>query len=247
MTEEDRELFAKSGIYQIRNTANDRVYVGQSVNMLRRFADHRKLLRRGAHYNGRLQNAWSKYGEDSFVLEVICYCEGDDLDRIEEEQIRGRQLTDDAFGYNICWEGRNGSRRGLKNSPEARARISAAKMGKPGAPHTDQSREAIRVAHLGKPKSAAHRANLSAANKGKPPPNTGIAHSEEAKGRMRAAKATVEWQGQMVTMRQLEELVGRSRQTIAYRMKLGMTLEEAATGPMQRIRRPMGEAALSSP
>jgi hypothetical protein len=41
------------------------------MNIAKRFAQHRSLLRRGRHYAGRLQEAWSAYGESAFSMMVL--------------------------------------------------------------------------------------------------------------------------------------------------------------------------------
>ncbi|MCY1371976.1 NUMOD3 motif (2 copies) [compost metagenome] len=171
-----------------------------------------------------------------FALELVRYGELDQLDSLEREQILAHRATDEAFGYNLCLETdrNNGYRRGLKNSPSHRAAISRAKKGRPGPAHTESSREAIRAALTGKAKSETHRRALSEALLGNVPPNLGVPHSEGAKRRMSAAKATVEWRGEMISLNELARRVGICRPTISHRMnKLGMTLEEAVNMPLR--------------
>lgn len=73
--------FAKtSGIYLCYCTANDKVYVGQTVNLyIRKVKNHCPDLRHNHHCNPVLQNTWNKYGEDCFIWAVIEYCETDKL------------------------------------------------------------------------------------------------------------------------------------------------------------------------
>ena len=40
----------KSGIYKITNTANGKIYIGQSVDVQRRINDHQRTLAKGTHY-----------------------------------------------------------------------------------------------------------------------------------------------------------------------------------------------------
>jgi len=71
-------------IYMIENLVNGKVYVGQTVNSVkRRWQAHRSMLKRNNHDNFYLQNAWNKYGEDSFVFKVICESDINSLDDIE--------------------------------------------------------------------------------------------------------------------------------------------------------------------
>ena len=53
-------------IYKIENTITKQCYIGQTVDYDRRKATHINRLRRNAHDNPKLQNAWIKYGEPAF-------------------------------------------------------------------------------------------------------------------------------------------------------------------------------------
>lgn len=61
----------QSGIYQILNTTTNDCYVGSSANIAQRRIRHFSELRHGKHINQYLQRAWDKYGETSFVLNVL--------------------------------------------------------------------------------------------------------------------------------------------------------------------------------
>lgn len=58
-------------IYKIENTITKQCYIGQTVDYNRRRATHINRLRRNAHDNPKLQNAWIKYGEPAF--EFTCW------------------------------------------------------------------------------------------------------------------------------------------------------------------------------
>lgn len=45
------------GIYKILNTANNKVYIGSSININNRWAKHKALLRHNKHENPKLQNS----------------------------------------------------------------------------------------------------------------------------------------------------------------------------------------------
>lgn len=68
-------------IYQIRNVLNDKIYIGSSKNLKKRWTRHRSDLKMNCHHSDYLQRSWNKYGKDFFVLEVIE--ETDDLFRRE--------------------------------------------------------------------------------------------------------------------------------------------------------------------
>lgn len=76
-----------SGIYCIENIKNHKKYIGQSINIFRRFNSHKSELRKGTHNNTHLQSAWNKYGEQSFRFYVIIEVESKELDFYERYYI----------------------------------------------------------------------------------------------------------------------------------------------------------------
>lgn len=61
----------KSGIYQIKNIVSGGIYIGRSVDVCDRLKHHKNELKRGVHRNKRLQNSWNKYGSKVFNFELI--------------------------------------------------------------------------------------------------------------------------------------------------------------------------------
>ena len=59
------------GIYLIRNKINNKVYVGQSVNIKARWSNHKRELEKGIHSNDHLQKSYNKYGKINFEFKVI--------------------------------------------------------------------------------------------------------------------------------------------------------------------------------
>ncbi|MDX2033879.1 MAG: GIY-YIG nuclease family protein [Blastocatellia bacterium] len=59
------------GIWQIRNLANEKVLVGAALNLPGILNRHQFELRAGSHQNRALQADWNRYGEASFVFEVL--------------------------------------------------------------------------------------------------------------------------------------------------------------------------------
>jgi NUMOD3 motif len=79
--------------------------------------------------------------------------------------------------------------RGLTHSVETRAKMSAAHRGRPGRPQTAETRAKLSAAHLGKTLSAEHRMKLSTAHAGKPQPKLrGRTLSPETRAKMSAAR-----------------------------------------------------------
>lgn len=87
-------------IYIIRNTVNDKVYVGQThVSIKLRFQNHLSAARRGLDYV--IGKAIRKYGEDKFYVELLEECLVEELNEREQYWISFFNATDNRFGYNI--------------------------------------------------------------------------------------------------------------------------------------------------
>lgn len=60
-----------SGIYLVFCTGNQKVYIGQSVNIYNRISQHTSKLRKNIHPNPYLQRAFIKYGPESFYFTIL--------------------------------------------------------------------------------------------------------------------------------------------------------------------------------
>ncbi|MBE2919373.1 helix-turn-helix domain-containing protein [Anoxybacillus flavithermus] len=124
-----------SGIYKITNIKTGKIYIGSAVDLRRRFYAHLKSLRRNAHDNKYLQNAWNKYGEDSFSFDVIEIVEDKEkLLEVEQKWIDQTLCYKRDKGYNISPTA--GSTLGLKHTKEQRLKNSLAKRGSKSPNHT---------------------------------------------------------------------------------------------------------------
>jgi len=61
----------KSGVYQILNVINGKRYIGSSKDILSRWRKHKQELQKRIHHSIHLQRAWNRYGEKSFVFEIL--------------------------------------------------------------------------------------------------------------------------------------------------------------------------------
>ena len=89
----------KTGVYIIKNIINNKFYIGScSTKLSKRLNHHINALRRNDHKNNYLQNAFNKYGENNFIIEILEVCNKDVLER-EQYYLN----TYDAInkGYNI--------------------------------------------------------------------------------------------------------------------------------------------------
>ena len=59
------------GIYKITNKINGKIYIGESLNIERRWKEHLLDLSFKTHKNYKLQNDYNKYGYEAFEFEVI--------------------------------------------------------------------------------------------------------------------------------------------------------------------------------
>lgn len=96
---QDKELKGKSGIYQIRNLVNNKIYIGSASDFYERKSQHFSLLKYGKH-NQKLQNSYNKHGKDNFVFEVIEFVE-DKNKLLEYEQYWMDRFNVVENGYNI--------------------------------------------------------------------------------------------------------------------------------------------------
>ena len=99
----------KGGIYLLRNLSDGKVYIGKSINLEKRLKEHKLSLARGDHHNNYLQNAWNKYGENSFEIEILF--NSDSHEELNEKEIYFIKLyksNDLNYGYNLTSGGEGG-------------------------------------------------------------------------------------------------------------------------------------------
>jgi group I intron endonuclease len=115
-----------SGIYKITCTANNKVYVGSSVNIYKRLIYHRNALRNNRHHCVHLQRCFNLYGETSFVLDVLEIC------KFEYFPIAEVAWIDRVFADGLLLNSTRDYRgtRGVVFSEETRQKISKANKGK---------------------------------------------------------------------------------------------------------------------
>ena len=91
----------RSGVYQIRNERNGKVYIGSTVRFATRASQHLSRLRREKHGNKHLLSAWKKYGEASFVFEILELVDDKVLRRRREQEIIDSYLPNWDMCYNL--------------------------------------------------------------------------------------------------------------------------------------------------
>lgn len=119
------------GIYRI-TSPNNRIYIGQSIDVKKRFKDYRVINRVRAQC--KLYNSLNKYGIDSHKFEIICECTREQLNELEKFYI---ELYDSVknglnmkvsgrFGY-LSEESKN-KIRGRKHTEEAKRKMKGRKF-----------------------------------------------------------------------------------------------------------------------
>lgn len=77
-------LVSKPGIYEISCSQTKKIYIGETLNLSKRIVKHFSRLRNNKHDNIILQNMFNKYGEETFSVKVLMYCEFDNLSKDEQ-------------------------------------------------------------------------------------------------------------------------------------------------------------------
>jgi group I intron endonuclease len=114
-----------SGIYEIRNNVNGKVYIGQSIDIHLRNNQEINKLNKGKFHNEHLQSAWNKYGKDNFIFNTIIYeLNEDQLDEYEIAIIKFTKSYIKEYGYNKTFGGEGGS-----PTEETRKKLSEAVSG----------------------------------------------------------------------------------------------------------------------
>lgn len=190
-----------AGIYKLTCKENNKIYIGKSVNLQRRFNYH-KYCEGGKVYEGILQRAIKKYKWESFKIEILEVFENfnketDHNTLLEKEKsyIEKYNSTDNTIGYNMCLystdrtgvphsEKTKEKMRGPK-SKEHKEKIRLSRLGKPnlnrmGKPCSDELKERLRVINTGKKMSEESKEKMRQARLGK-----GL--SDETKEKLRQA------------------------------------------------------------
>jgi group I intron endonuclease len=157
------------GIYCIQNTADGKMYFGQSISAEKRMIQHRGSLRSNHHYNRILQRAWNKHGEDSFLFYLVVVCEKSELDKMEIEYIREYKTFNQKLGYNMELGGVGEER---IFSDETKKKIAKALMGNKngkgnpfGTKLSEDTKKKMSLAKIGKKKSDETKKRMSEATK----------------------------------------------------------------------------------
>lgn len=101
-----------TGVYLIRNLKNGKEYVGASVDIKRRFTEHKAPKANG---NDKLHGDMRLYGLESFSFEVLEECEKEDLSSRELYHIKKRQPFYNYIGKNLTVKEKEKISKSVKN------------------------------------------------------------------------------------------------------------------------------------
>jgi group I intron endonuclease len=131
----NEKLFTQNPcIYSIVNRITGKKYIGSAVNLKGRIDKHRLDLKRNNHHSPHLQHSYNKYGIENFYITILEETNKENLLKREQYWMDNFEVINSNKGYNIAKLA--GSRLGMKNSPEHRAKISKALTGKKLSPET---------------------------------------------------------------------------------------------------------------
>lgn len=176
-----------SGVYCIKNTVNNKTYIGISTDLKHRIKTHYHKLQNSNHHNKHLQKSVNFYNLDHFTVEVIELVEESNLLIKENFYQQLYKSTDSDYGYNVLLTDVNGQVRhseeskrkisignkGKIRSKETRVKLSIANLGSPGTPHTEKHKVYMSQKMSGRTLSDETKKKMSTARMGKPGPNKG--------------------------------------------------------------------------
>ncbi|HNC56693.1 MAG TPA: aminoacyl-tRNA hydrolase [Leptospiraceae bacterium] len=147
------------GIYKITNISNNKIYIGKSVNIWKRWSAHKLKLSKNLHSNTHLQASYNKYGLENFICEILEVCSEESLNDREMFWISKLNSRDKNIGYNKVQGGTGG-----KLNPESLAKMAASHRGKKMPEHV---KDKISKANAGRKRSEEEKLKISKAHKGK--------------------------------------------------------------------------------
>jgi group I intron endonuclease len=182
-----------SGIYKITNSINGKFYIGSSVDIRWRWYTHKYELSKGTHSNKYLQNAWNKYGEESFEFSIISFVKKNLLIDKEQQILNETKCYQREVGYNISRIA-NSPFLGRRHTEESKRKISKSKLGKP---RSEETKRKLSEAQKGKTIPQETRDKISKTLKGRPSPMKGRKASKETREKMskslKGIKKSEEW------------------------------------------------------
>lgn len=182
-------------IYMYINKVNGKRYVGKTIDFNRRYKEHLE------DNKSLLERAINKYGIENFDIIILCKDieDKEELNELEKYYIQYyNTLANDGYGYNLAIGGNGGdvtSQWSEKRREEFRQKMSEITKGRPshmkgkcgelhhqyGTHCTEQTKEKIRQANIGRKHTEEELEKMRIASKGENNPMYGKHHSDETK------------------------------------------------------------------
>lgn len=149
----------KSGLYVITCIPEQKHYIGQSENVVRRLNSRKSHLKRNIHENAALQKDYNAYRENEFLWQKLQFGVGFSKQEREDLETRILSTLPEKHRYNVYenWRKRGSKSNpfyGKTHSPEVRQNQSNALRGKPsnfsGKKQTDAVKQAVSKANASK-------------------------------------------------------------------------------------------------
>src|SRR5271165_6172281 len=134
-------------LYKITNTENNKIYIGQTNDLSRRWSQHKSA----AKYHGEqvITRAITKYGKEKFTFEAIVSCKTqEDVDVLEEVVIQQYDARNMKVGYNVDIGGRTSPRTPeiIRKIVESRRKYFETHDGwNKGIPHSEEWNQKISI------------------------------------------------------------------------------------------------------
>ena len=216
-------MINQSGIYQIRNLVNGKVYVGSSKCMKDRWRQHRTALRAGKHRSIHMQRSWTRNGEHTFVFEPLITCapsmliwyEQQFMDQLQPEY-NNRKLADSNKGNKHTKKTRKVISEAAKKmwtDPAIREAIVSKRIGSKHSDGTLQKLSATRAKYYENPENRTKSADLA---------------------RARADLKRIEFNGESKTISEWAVATGISEWSIRQRIDAGWPVDKMLTKKNQK-------------
>ena len=155
------------GVYTIRSVVKpERVYIGSSNDINRRWRGHRHLLKNNKHSSVKLQNHYKKYGKKDLVFEMVEEFEFFSKEHLLEREQHYMDNLNPWFNINKI----AGSTLGYKHTDETKLIISKCSKNQKPRKHTEETKRKI---------------SENSGVKGKPAWNRGMSPSPETREKHR--------------------------------------------------------------
>lgn len=157
-----------SGIYIIKNTVNEKFYIGSSNNLRKRRNAHFLNLKKNKHHCRHLQHSYNHYGYKCFEIYCVEYCEIDDL--LTREQF----WIDKYWGFGMLFNsnrdayavrGEDHPLWGTHRSEEVKEKIRLKRKNQI-IKHSEETKRKIGIKSTGKKQTEEHKKKISIAKLG---------------------------------------------------------------------------------